>query len=390
LFLLILLAAGSACVGIRNALHQSQDFQWSGARLLDRHIDPWAVYLQGDPDHQLVGTQIPNYLPILYVFLAPFGLLPSAAANLAWALCNVGFAVGSAWAAARFYGLRGRGVVTLICLLLIATPTRTTIGNGQQSLFVLALWCLTLLASGLSDRRAAVAGISYAKFSFAPPMFLYLLFRLGLRKALLSLLPVAAGAGLAWWWLTGGHDLGTLRQIAGEPFAVAKTGFRPGVDDQNLMNIVQSILPGVSGQLGILVSLSLACSVCLVISFFAFRVRRDGSVPWQMAVMATMSFALFNHHSYDGVVLLLPLCYALRHWQERRAHWMLGLLGYLFYVQRVLEAAHLHPAWAKFVEFGMLMSLLALTYRMRETESALEATPESKPYAWPQEVAITG
>jgi hypothetical protein len=365
-FLLMLLAIVSAGVGARNGLHHSQDFQWSGARLLVGHVDPWAEYLRGDPDHRIVLTQNPNYLAILYVLILPLGLLPFMAAKIVWIVCNLVFAIVSGAVAARFYGLRGRGVVTVVCLLLMATPVRNSIGNGQQGLLVLSIWCLSLLTLKLSDTRAGLVGLSYCKFNFAPPVFLYLLFRWGVRAALLSLIPMLAAIGLVWLWITGGHDPHALLRIGLEPFAAARTGYTYVAGDQNLMVVMEPQLrrwpePVMNG-----VEFGAALGVCLVVSYLAFRRHRGSSVQWQMALMATMSVGLFKHHSYDALVLLLPLCYALGRWQERRAKIVLGLIGYLFYFQRVLEAVHLHPRWAYLVEFTMLMGILAIMYRLRE------------------------
>jgi len=368
LVLLMLLAAISVVVGAVNGLHRSQDFQWSGARVLMGHVDPWAEYLKGDPDHRFVATQIPNYLPILYVLILPLGLLSMTAAKAVWVVCNLCFAVGSGWVAARFYGLQERWSIAVVCLLLMATPTRISIGNGQQGLLVLFLWCVALLTARLSHTQAELAGVSYFKFSFGPPVFLYLLFRWGPRAALLSLVPVFAGAAAVWLWITGGRDPRGLVRVLLEPLAVARTGYKPIAGDQNLMNAMDPLLKWWPEKLVSGLELGVAVGICLVVSYFAYLVHREASVRWQMALMATMSYGLFKHHTYDAVVLLLPLCYALRMWRERSAQVVLGLIGYLFYAQRVLEAAHLHPGWAYLVEFGMMMTILGLTYRLREAE----------------------
>jgi hypothetical protein len=195
LFLFLVLAAAvvSTLQGGRDAIHRSQDFQWSGERLLFQHVDPWAEYLRGDPDHRFYATQIPNYLAILYVLIIPFGFLSLVQANLAWFLCNLAFAVTSAVLAARFYGLQ-RYVFLIIGLMLAATPTRMTFGNGQQGLLVLFLWSLSLFSTRLTDGRSLVCGISYFKFSFGPPVFFYLLLRKGLRAVMLSAVPAVVAS----------------------------------------------------------------------------------------------------------------------------------------------------------------------------------------------------
>jgi hypothetical protein len=365
--LLILLLVGatvSTSVGVINAMHQSQDFQWSGERVLLQHADPWAEYLAGDPGHRFIMTQIPNYLPILYVLIVPLGLLPLGYAKLAWALANVLFAVVSAEAAGRAFELGRWKTMGLICLMLMATPTRISIGNGQQSLLVLMLWCLTLLTARLSRRAAILSGVAYFKYSFAPPMALFLLFRRGPKAFALSLLPSLAAVGLVWLWITGGRQPMELARLVIEPLAVARGGFRPDAGDPNLMNVLEQMLRGRPEQLVNGAEIVAALAVCLCIGYFAFRRHREADVRWQMAVMAVMSYGLFKHHSYDAVALLLPLAYAAARWREPAAKVVLGLIGYLFFLERGLQAAHLHSSWFLVPDFLVVMSILALTYRL--------------------------
>ncbi len=372
LILLVLCATVSTSVGVMNAMHQSQDFQWSGERVLLQHSDPWAQYLAGDPGHRFIMTQIPNYLPILYVLIVPLGWLPLLYAKLLWALANVVFAGVSASAAARVFGLGRWQGVTLLCLMMMATPTRMSIGNGQQGLLVLMIWCLTLLSSRLTERGAALSGIAYFKYSFAPPMALFLLFRRGVKAFALSLLPAVAAVGLVWVWITGGrHPIELLRLLV-EPLAVSREGFKPEAGDPNLMNVVEQFLQGRPQGFVNGVEVVVALAACLCISYFAFRRNQDGDIQWQMSVMAVMSYGLFKHHTYDAVVLLLPLAYAMARWQERSAKVLLGLIGYLFFFERALQATHVPAAWFRLPDFLVMMAVLALTYRMGSATVAIE------------------
>src|ERR1035437_2129471 len=198
---LLILAAWSSVQAGENAMARSQDLQWSGTKLLLAHADPWAVYLGPNGHAAFYMTQIPNYLPILYVLLIPIGWMSLTTAKLVWLVCNLLFAVGSGVLAARFYGLSKDSSFAVVCLMLMATPTRTTIGNGQQGLMVLFLWCVSLLSLRLTDSRSMLAGVSYFKFNYAPPVFLYLLFRGGVRAALMSAVPNVVATLVVWLWL---------------------------------------------------------------------------------------------------------------------------------------------------------------------------------------------
>jgi hypothetical protein len=359
---LVTLAILSAGVGVADAVHRSQDFQWSGERLFVHHVDPWAEYLRGDPDGRFIKTQIPNYLAILYILIVPLGWLPMIAANVLWALCNTGFAVTSALLTGRFFGFRGRELLAIVSLLLIATPTRISIGNGQQSLLVLFVWSAAVLTNRLSGIRAGLSGISYFKFSFAPAFFVYLFGTAGWRRALASLAAPVVAVLIAWLWITGGHDLHAILRIGLEPFAVARDGYKDRMSDANLMSMLDGLLERLhfSAATGTTAGLAAALAVCLSLSALTFRRSADADATHTIALMATMNFVLFMHHSYDAVVLLFPLCYALRWRADLRAKWILGLLAFLLYAQRVWDTVAVLRAWSVFLDFGLLCAVLGL------------------------------
>lgn len=379
------LAGFISCVaGVVHAVPRSQDFQWSGERLLLQHVDPWRDYLLGDPAHGLLATQVPNYLPILYILLVPFGLMSAPGANLAWAVCNALFAIGSATLAARFYGFRTwRGMLGITAIMLAASPTRVTISNGQQGLLVLVLWSLALLhASPTTARRAALAGVSYLKYSFAPALALYLLLRdgfaRGARMLLWSVAPAVAAILLVWLWITGGHDGRHLLALFTEPLAVTRVGYQPtGDPGQTFMDLFEFLLGGgpVATPRLTLISLLVALSMTSAVMLLATRKRFGSSAAadtdrtgWIVALMATMSFVLYKHHPYDEIVFLFPLCFALRHWRRPAAVATLFLIGYCWYVQPFVDLhVRFSLAWCV-SRMAILFALILCVYRTAEPQ----------------------
>ena len=366
-----LVGALSALLAAHSALapNRSQDFQWSGTRMLLDHVDPWMDFLRGDPLHRILLLQIPNYLSPLYLLLAPLGLLPFPVAKAAWVVCNLIFAVSSVWLAGRFYGLRGRLLLVASGMFLGATCMRDTLGNGQHGLMVLLLWCLALLSVRLTNGRAAAAGISYFKFSFAPPLALFLLLKGGVRAVLWSLLVPVATTVVVWLWLTGGHDPAALLRLVAEPFQVGSRGFFLRGADINLPDVLDLPLRGANLSLHVVDVCELAAStvVCAAVFFFGIVRAPRTSTQYQVALMALCSFLLFRHHNYDQVVLLLPLCYALARWRMREAQGMLLILACPFYMQRVVESARVSSRWLFLPEFVLLLLAGALLYRLRDT-----------------------
>ncbi|GAA3769876.1 glycosyltransferase 87 family protein [Terriglobus aquaticus] len=377
----------SCAAGVVHAISRSQDFQWSGERLLLHHIDPWRDYLLGDPVHGLLATQVPNYLPILYLLLIPFGLLSAKAAYLGWALCNSVFAVASALLAARFYGLRSwRTSLGISAAVLAAAPTRVTMGNGQQGLLILLLWSLALLRpAAISPRRAALAGVSYLKYSFAPALALYMLLRdgisRGVRTILWSLVPCAAATVLIWLWITGGHDLSHLFALITEPLAVTRVGYQPtGDPGQTFMDLFEFLLGGgpVATPRLTTVSLLVALAITLAVLVPAMHRRFPNDTSgetertgWLVALTATMSFVLYKHHPYDEVVFLFPFCYALRHRRRPAAIAALFFIGYCWYVQPHVDLhIRFSLAWCA-ARMSILFALILCVYRIAETSPDL-------------------
>jgi len=375
LVLLILGGILSAAAGMKAGAGRSQDFQWSGAHMLAQHIDPWAVELSGDPDHMIQGVQHVNYLPLLYLIILPLGYLSAHTAQVLWVLCNVTFAVGSTLLASRFYGLSRELSLAAVCLMLMALPTRNNFGNGQQALFVLAMLALSLLTVRVTAARAAVAGVSYVKFNFAPPIFLYLLIYEGIGAALISVLPAVAGLLVAWAWLGFEHGVQGLIFLARAPLQISQRAYWPRGGDTNLMDVLEPILQRlhVPDTRWNMITLPIA----VAITVWLFYKARGGSAQWRVALLGLAGFVLYKHHGYDATTLLFPLCFAVKRWRERSGQILLLLISYVWYGQKIL-LMRFNNEQLYVVGFCVLMMALIVLYRMRE-EPGLEPVLEPAP-----------
>jgi hypothetical protein len=363
--ILVVLALLSAAQGLHNAMVQSQDFQWSGARMLMRHIDPWADAMQQDPHRMILKTQIPNYLPLLYLLMLPLGALPPLAAQVIWGLCNLTFAALSAWLTARFYGLGKSATLAVLCLMWMATPTRVTVGNGQYGLLVLMLWCVSLLTIRITDTRAMTAGISYVKFNFAPLLLLYLLMKSGLRRALISLVPVLVGAVLVCLWLGEWHSPAQILHFSVGPLRVSETGYFPRWGGSNLMDMIEPIMVRLRVPFHMLAPISASVAVLVWgVLLYHFLRRSRSAVRWHMALLGLASYALFRHHSYDAVTLLFPLCYALERWRIPQSKLLIAIIAFSWYLRRLLDSVDPYSNFVPKLEFLLLVLAIVLVYRI--------------------------
>lgn len=357
-------AALSAAVGVFKASHQSQDFQWSPTRLLLHHINPWQVALSGDPHHALILSQGPNYAHFLYLLFAPLGAMSFPVARLVWAFCNLALAGIALWYCQRIFGLSRQEWAAAAILFLLGTPFRNAVGNGQQSILVLAFIAMAYGAGSRSPHWLWF-GLSYCKYSFSPPYFFDLLFSRRILFVLATFIPAAIG--LAWaHWMVGGSWITLLF----EPLRVG-TGVHPSFTDW--MAVVETwIAPHIANRIAIaalMYGVPVAAAGILA-WFMRYRYCTGLSSVAQLqtltAVYGLAALLLFRHLEYDFVFLVFPLFLAIRHRGQFAARWVLAGTLYFWFVIKAIDLLpfpvenHLLP-----FQFLLLISMLVALLRIR-------------------------
>lgn len=325
----VVAALTSVYIGGRRALSASSgfgsgDFQWSPTRLFLSGVDPYQARLDGSPE--IILTQSPNYLHLLYEVLVPFGVLPFATAAVCWFALNVVLAVGIAVFYARTAALGPIGTLLLVAALLCSTPLRLGLGFGQHAVFLLVFATLAFAASARSLAGAPLA-IALTKYSFAP-LALVLLVAGRLRSVLVAgAVLLAAAAGFAMVTSTGLVD--TL--VA--PLRVSRTAVGPGAAD--LMTVL-GLTPWFDGNEP-LVS-GAAVLAALALAALARRQIRTGDWVYVLGLGSVISLLCFKHLAHDLVFLLPVVVLALRMrgprawctWAVLAYHWIaVGVLSQL-------------------------------------------------------------
>ncbi len=283
---LVALAALSAARGVQNAMSGSQDFQWSGTRILLEGDNPYAVKLAGDPDSRILLSQAPNYAHTLYLSLVPYALLDFDSARLAWALTNIGFATALVAMMRRIFRLSWWQTGLVGAVFICSTPLRNGIGNGQHALLSLTFLALPFALGGA--RSFVVQGFGYSKYSFAPPFFFFAMFKHGWRAAAMSLL-VPVGAVLMFSAIVQENPL----VVAIQPLQVSAVSTDPGLSD--LMTLLQKYLP--------------RSAVSTAISYLA-PLSVSALLAWWVASRPS-ALVSFKHLTYDYSFLLPVWCLAV-------------------------------------------------------------------------------
>jgi hypothetical protein len=357
------LAAVSVAAALREMWINSMDFQWSDVHLLLEHRDPWAIYLAGDPLHEILLVQIPNYLHELFVLLLPFGLLSFPVSKLLWAACNFVFVGVLIWSVCRLYELEGRRAWLLALLVLMGTPFRVTIGNGQNdalALMAIGLWAWTRSQGA----RGLLLGIAYEKYSFPPVLVIFLLVRRRWKLLVASLIPPIAG-----FLIVKMIDPTGWKTLALEPLTVATHKGSVTVGWANITAAIQRIAP-VGAVPQWLAPTSFVAAIVLALFFAVFFARRAEGVDGRilLACLISASLACFPHQIYDFLALIFPLAIMLKSHPSRMRTAAFVLLAYFWYLERLFELhrwkLHLYMIVPSFL---LMLGLVAVTFELRKT-----------------------
>jgi hypothetical protein len=282
-----------------------------------------AQYAAGYP----VGNHFPIYLPLTLILHLPFGMLPFAAAELAYFITGVALILVLAYLTLRFCEIEidVASLFTLAALILVSAPGQWNAFLGQ---------CTAQVAAGMyaalyfARRRPWLAAIGVAVASFKPSS--------GVPFALLMLargdvFPVIAGAVLSA--VVSAAAAGVLVYNSGgiTPFIAALAESYASFDADPLVNPATSPYRiDVAGFVGRLFGSSLGPGIelaifALVIGGTAYAIRRlaragiDPGGRWSASMICVAVAICTYHQLYDQVLLALPLAVAATAPRSERA-----------------------------------------------------------------------
>ena len=353
LLVAVLAAVGSVAIGARRALSPgggfgSGDFQWSPTRLFLEGVDPYQARMDGSPE--IILTQSPNYLHLLYELLVPFGAMPFRTASISWLVLSVVLAVGLAVFYARTASLGRTGTLLLVAMVLASTPLRLGLGFGQHAVFLLVFATIAFAAAARPWAGAPLA-VALTKYSFAP-LALVLLVAGRLRTVVVA--GVVLFAAAAVFAVVTSTDL--LEALLA-PFEVSRTAVGDGAAD---LMTVAGLTPWLDGNDLFVTALAVGGSVLL--AGLARRQIRSGDWVFVLGIASVISLLCFKHLVHD-LVFLLPVVVLVLRLRGARAVWGWVLLTYHWFLVGVVSQLGTpvdHPAVivASFVAMSALYAVL--------------------------------
>jgi len=293
-----------------------------------------------------------NHPPFEALFFVPFTFLPYVPAYLLWTFVNLSMLAASLIILGRQFP--EVGTLSPIFLVLVAAgfaPVASAVIQGQDSILLLFLCILALAALNKQREIAAGAFLAFALFKFHLVLPLVLILAVRRWRLLLGFAPVAAAlAALSVAMVGWSGAIDYFHFI----FGLEKSGAGGAIVGGDMPNLrgVLSRMPGVHPGSAIFVSLTVACSIALVL-IVMWRVRTKHTALRFAFTLATVVAILVSYHTltYDlslllPVVLLLLTAPTDQNGSQTRADTILFVLVYLL--------PFCEPFWPRLNQFWFL------------------------------------
>ena len=300
LLILILLAAVSLFQGVRNAIHDSQDFQWDAMKVFSHRINPYDESANMNPSGileqfgydkyylQMEANQFPSLLMILLVF-AP---LKPLTARYVWIALNLLFTALIVLLLKKtlLNDMDNYSFCLLSLLMIAGTPYRNQIGVGQHTLFAFSFFLIALYFSEYSEKRKPVAVtlalfICYFKYTLTVPLVLYFIYKKRYKEIIVSVLMHVVLTVVSAWWL--GDSI--INMILKPLLVSSKLAAEGGLDISALFS-------------GSIIAYILALVIMLALFIIAFRLNPKYERTY-MSCLILWSLIITYHRTYDFFVM---------------------------------------------------------------------------------------
>ena len=300
--ILALLAIVSIIQGCRNAIQDSQDFQWDAAKALTMGINPYDESLNpsGILDNydfekyylQMEANQFPSLLMILY----PFTLLPPLAARYTWLCFNMIFTVAIIWLLRKTFlrDIKKDEFIIVTLLMLAGTPYRNQVGVGQHTLFAFCFFLLAVYFSEYREKRSSLVTIialfiCYFKYTLTVPLVLYFVYKKRWKELIISVIPHVILTGVAARILNN-----SFLDMIIKPLKVSSALSAEGGLD------ISAVLGGSV--------IAYVLLVLIMVSLFVMALKLpEGFDASFMAVLVLFSVIVVYHRTYDFFVIITAI-----------------------------------------------------------------------------------
>ena len=303
----------------------SLDMQWYPTKQLfglgefEQAINPYIAYLNGD----VFLANGPNYMPLMYYVMFPFGLLEWEGAKIAFALCNIALFCGTIFLFAR-YGINRAFVYGAGILAVLGYCFGNVIGNAQSAImigfFIALAYCFRHKPIVLSIALAFVC----IKHSFGLPLLLGF-FLAGYRREVIAAGVLVALVVCLFSLQTHTSPIEVMKLLSQVNAAHYASGSALG-GPSDLFSPSQKLFHNPISPVSLII-------VAIYISFawivYAYK-PSEGAI---ISVSIVLSLFTLPHLGYDGYMLFLALLIAKDSYKAFSLP-MLALLAITIFIYR--------------------------------------------------------
>lgn len=350
LAVLSLLAVLSVCRGCINATawpKGSFDFQYDAAKYIALGLNPYRETLNPSGLQEELGLELyydvlaANQFPSMLIMLFPFTLFGPVEAKLIWCICNLVFTAGIILLVRPLF----RNIklyIALISLMLMGTPLRNNLGNGQHTIMAFFFFLLSLRLSDSNHRilSGIALAFSFFKYTLTIPLALIYIYRRKYKEISLAVFIHTALTVIACVWLRA-----PFSEMIILPLQISSKLASEGFYD----------LGNILGLEGVIVSALLFMMMCVYV--WSAGPGRDEQV---LAVLVMFSLAFVYHMVYDYFVLIIPLA-VIMSGNSKPEKIMISLLSmYIFFINRIARgfAGHAFSLGLYYIFAGVFYVLL--------------------------------
>lgn len=303
---LTLLVIASVLQGVSNGFRLI-DFQWKPIRLMMIGENPYLYSINKVPF--LGGVVDANQVPSCLLLLAPFAFLSYQTATIIWAFCNLVFTflfMIFLYRLFKWKGCSSQVFIFLSVVLLLSTPWRVLIGNGQHLLFSLAFFVGSCFYA--SKGRYIISGlflaISAFKYTTIAPMAFLFLTQKWWRSIIVAIFLHLIATLWSGYYLHESPITLVLQSLQVGSMLL-------GQGDADMLSLLVSY--GVKIQpIFSLINYLFFAVLLMVFSFIGSK----NDILLKLSLFATISSIMFYHRIYDFVILIFPLILICRDWDS--------------------------------------------------------------------------
>ncbi len=266
------------------------------------------------------GTRIDEgllYPPSTLPVLAPFAALRWPLAHRVWLAANVGFLALSLWCIALIAGfkLRQRRTWVFVAAAMLFAPVHTTLHHGQTPLYVMALMLPAFVIASRSASGLLLGLASAMKPQLGLPALALESVRSRWRSLTIGVVVFTAmlvGGALPMMlrdmpWMTGWRStLDACFTTGAASFSAANTR------RHHMVNLQYPVIALTEHETVAVVAPLVICGLLAAMFFLPPR-KRTAETPLalSLSMVAVLSLMVAYHRFYDGVLLLVPLAWAI-------------------------------------------------------------------------------